>query len=115
MHHPAMRTTAIVPILLLLSTAQLIAAPTAAAALFKTKCSACHGIDGSGQTAIGKSKKLADLRSPAVQKRTDAELTAIIANGTPATKSIHAFKSKGLKDDQIKGLVGHIRTFAKKK
>lgn len=50
-----------------------------------------------------------------IRKPTDADLTAIIASGTPATKSTHALKSKRLKDEQIKGLVGQIRTFAKKK
>ena len=57
----------------------LIAAPAAfaaadGAAIYKAKCASCHGADGSGQTPMGKSLKLRDLRSPDVQKQTDAEL-----------------------------------------
>ena len=49
--------------------------------LFKAKCAGCHGGDGSGNTSAGKSLKLRDLGSAEVQKQTDDELTAIIANG----------------------------------
>jgi mono/diheme cytochrome c family protein len=94
----------------------LIAAPAAlaedGAALFKAKCAACHGQDGSGDTAIGKKSKLRDLRSPEVQKQTDAELTSVIADGNG--KPAHAYKKKGMTDGQIKAVVAHIRSIAKK-
>ena len=44
-------------------------------------CAICHGADGAGQTARGKKLKLKDLRSPEVQKLTDAQLTEIIEIG----------------------------------
>jgi mono/diheme cytochrome c family protein len=69
---------------------------------FKTKCAACHGADGKGATAVGKSLKIRDLSSPDVQKQSDADLTAIIANGKGS-----------LSGDQIKQLVGYIRQLAK--
>jgi len=81
------------------------------ASLFKAKCAACHGTDGSGNTAIGKSMKLRDLSSPEVQKQSDAELTAITANGKGA---MPAYKDK-LTSDQIKQIVGYMRELAKKK
>ncbi len=78
--------------------------------LFKAKCAACHGADGKGDTSMGKSMKLRDLGSDDVQKQTDAELTEITANGKG---KMPAYKGK-LTDDQIKQLVGYIRSLKKK-
>jgi len=63
--------------------AMIIAVPAFAdgAAVYKAKCASCHGADGSGQTPVGKSLKIRDLRSAEVQKQTDVELTKIIAGG----------------------------------
>ena len=33
-------------------------AQDAGAALYKTKCAACHGADGKGETAVGKANKI---------------------------------------------------------
>jgi mono/diheme cytochrome c family protein len=76
------------------------------AALYKTKCAACHGADGSGNTAMGKAFKLRDLGSSEVQAQTDAQLIAITSDGK---NKMPAYKGK-LTDEQIKGLVGYIRT-----
>jgi cytochrome c6 len=81
------------------------------AALFKSKCAACHGADGTGNTPVAKAMHIPDLTSAAVQKQTDAELTAAITNGKG---SMPAYKDK-LSADQIKGAVGYIRELAKKK
>jgi len=80
--------------------------------LFKTKCAACHGPDGSGNTTMGKSLGAKDLASAEVQKQSDAQLTDSITNGMLGGK-MPAYKGK-LTDDQIKSLVGYIRTLAKK-
>ncbi len=80
------------------------------AALYKTKCAACHGADGKGETSIGKTNKIRDLSSADVQQQSDADLTAIIANG----KGKMPAYGKGLKPDQIKDLVAYIRGLAKK-
>jgi cytochrome c6 len=50
------------------------------AAIYKAKCAMCHGANGSGMTPMGKSMKLRDLRSPEVQKQTDAEISAVVAH-----------------------------------
>ena len=76
---------------------------------YKTKCAACHGADGRGETAIGKTNKLRDLGSADVQKQSDAELTGIIMNGRNKMPG----HGKSLKPEQIKELVGHIRTLGK--
>jgi cytochrome c6 len=81
------------------------------AALFKTKCAACHGADGSGDTAMGKTLKIRDLRSADVQKQTDAQLTEITTNGKG---KMPAYKGK-LTDEQLQQLVAVIRDLAKKK
>jgi cytochrome c6 len=81
-----------------------------AAAMYKTKCAACHGPDGKGETAIGRANKVRDLGSPEVQKRTDAELTTIIETG----KGKMPGYAKSLKPEQVKELVAYIRSIAKK-
>jgi mono/diheme cytochrome c family protein len=83
-----------------------------APALYKSKCAACHGADGSGNTTMGKSLGAKDLGSAEVQKQTDAQLTDIVTNGMAGGK-MPAYKGK-LTDDDIKGLVGYLRTLAKK-
>jgi mono/diheme cytochrome c family protein len=82
------------------------------AGLFKTKCAICHAADGSGNCTMGKQMGAKDLSSEEVQKKSNAELNAIISDGMG--KKMPAYKDK-LTDDQIKGLVGFIRTLAKKK
>jgi cytochrome c6 len=85
-------------------------ASAAATATFRTKCVMCHGPDGAG-SEVGKSMNVLDLRSPAVQQLTDAELAQIISEGKGGMPS---FKSS-FSADQIQALVKHVRTFAKKK
>jgi mono/diheme cytochrome c family protein len=102
------------PVALLFAGVLLFSAPLRAqdgAATYKAKCAVCHGADGSGDTAMGKSMKLRDLRSEDVQKQTDAQLIEITANGKG---KMPAYKGK-LTDDQIKQVVAAIRDMAKKK
>ena len=87
-----------------------LAAPDGAA-LFKAKCAICHGADGSGQTPMGKSMKLRDLRSAEVQKQTDKELYAWTADGKG---KMPAYKGK-LSEAEINALVAYMRELAKKK
>lgn len=83
---------------------------TSSASTFQAKCVVCHGQDGGG-SQVGKTMNVPDLRSPAVQKQTDAELAQIISEGRGGMPS---FKGS-LSDDQIRGLVTHIRSLAAKK
>lgn len=80
------------------------------AEIYKAKCAACHGADGSGQTPVGKSMKVRDLRSAEVQKQTDADLVKIITDGK---LKMPAFKAK-LSAADITSLVAHVRGMAKK-
>jgi cytochrome c6 len=81
-----------------------------AASVFKSKCAACHGADGTGNTPAGKSMKIRDFHSADVQKQTDAELTEIITTGK---SPMPGYKGK-ITDDQIKQLVGYVRELGKK-
>jgi len=76
---------------------------------YKAKCSACHGPDGKGETATGKSMKVKDLASDEVQKLSDADLSAAITNGKG---KMPAYKT--LTSEQLKSLVAYTRSFAKK-
>lgn len=80
-------------------------------ATFEDNCSVCHGEDGSGDTPIGMSLMIPDLRSDDVQKHTDAELIAIVTNGMDPMPS---FKDK-LSADEIKGVVAYVRVLGKNK
>jgi mono/diheme cytochrome c family protein len=86
-------------------------ADEASAKLYQSKCAACHGADGSGNTTVGKTLKIRDLRDPEVQKQSDAELATIIAKGK---EKMPAYE-KSLKESEIKGLVAYIREAAGKK
>jgi cytochrome c6 len=82
----------------------------AAEATYKAKCAMCHGPDGKGETATGKTMKVRDFASEEVQKMSDADLSAAISAGKG---KMPAYKT--LTPDQVKDLVAFIRAFGKKK
>ena len=75
--------------------------------LYKAKCAGCHGADGTG-SATGKKMGAHDFTGADVQKMSDAELTDVITNGKNKMP-----KYGTLKPEDIKGLVGYIRTLKK--
>jgi predicted CXXCH cytochrome family protein len=54
---------------------------------YQTKCAVCHGVDGSGMTAVGRNlyPKVPDLRAPLTQDLADGEIRYIIRNGVRLT------------------------------
>lgn len=80
-----------------------------AAADYKAKCATCHGPDGKGDTAMGKTMKVKDLGSAEVQKQSDADMTTIIEKGK---KPMPGYEGK-LTKDQIDGLVKYVRSLKK--
>ena len=76
------------------------------AALYKSKCAACHGPDGKGDTAMGKKLEIKDFHAPDVAKMSDAELITITQKGK---NKMPPYSGK-LTDDQIKSLVKYIRS-----
>ncbi len=85
-------------------------ADNTAEATYKAKCAMCHGPDGKGGTATGKTMKVKDFSSEEVQKMSDADLTEAISKGKG---KMPAYKS--LNDAQVKDLVAFVRAFGKKK
>lgn len=77
--------------------------------LYKAKCASCHGQDGGGNTPAGKKLKAGDLRTPDVQKQSDAQLAAMIAKGKGKMPSFE----KRLSKEEISQLVTHIRGLKK--
>lgn len=82
----------------------------AAETTFRTKCSGCHGASGDGDTDIGRTLKVPDLRSAEVQKQSRVQLVDAISNGK--NNRMPAFKNS-LSPDQVRGLVQYIRQLPK--
>jgi mono/diheme cytochrome c family protein len=76
------------------------------AALYKSKCQACHGADGKGETPAGKKIGVKDFHSPEVAKMSDVELFEITKKGKEKMPSY----DKKLTDDQIKSLIKFIHS-----
>ncbi len=99
----------------LLSGVFLAFSPTATAqassgaATFKSKCQLCHGVDGVGNTTLGKQLQAANLRSKDVQKKTDAELHKVIHDGNG---NMPPFADQ-LSDDQIAQVIRFVRALGK--
>ena len=104
----AIYAAAIIFILSLASRTSL-AQNTGAADTFKSKCVACHGPDGLGNTPVGKAMAVKPYNTPDVLKLSNADLTTIIKNGK---NNMPAFNGK-LTDAQIKDLLAYIHTLQK--
>lgn len=79
------------------------------AAVYKSKCAMCHGASGQGDTPMGKTLKVKNLTSPDVQKQSDDDLTRTVTKGKG---KMPPFANK-LNEDQIKAVVGFVRTLGK--
>jgi len=107
------RTVGLLAVLAILTAGSPILAAqnsSSAAATFKANCATCHGPDGSGDTSIGKSMNIPDLRSPEVQKLSDTEIATVISDGKNGMPPF-----KNLSKDQINSLIKYIRGLASKK
>ncbi len=82
-----------------------------AQAIFDAKCEMCHAKDGSGNTPMGKNMKVPDLRSKAVQSKTNADLYKAIDKGMGVMPAYGGQLSK----QQINQMVEYVRHLAGKK
>lgn len=87
-----------------------VKANNTAEATYKAKCAMCHGADGKGETATGKTMKVKDFASEEVQKMSAEDLSEVISKGKG---KMPAYKT--LTPEQVKDLVAHVRAFGKKK
>ena len=111
-----MKTTKLVILIVMIALALFLVLPNLSwaaddgAAVYKTKCAACHGADLGGKPAA----KIPSLISDDSKKLSDAELTDAIASGGKDKKASHAFANKGVTPDQVKMVVTYIRETQKK-
>ena len=85
--------------------------------LFGTKCTACHGKDGKGQTEKGKKMAMRDMGSAEFQKGTDEEFKKVILEGQKKERDgvkqeMDSFKDE-VKGPEVDALIAMIREFKK--
>jgi len=82
---------------------------------YDKQCAKCHGPDGKGDTKMGKKLGCKDYSDAKVQADLkDDEAAKAIKEGLKDKDGKTLMKpAEGLSDDQIKGLVGHMRSFKK--
>jgi len=73
--------------------------------VYQSKCSTCHGSDGSGNTPTGRATAAKNFRKPEVIREADADLEEVIRKGR---HKMPAYQGK-LSEDQVDGLVRYIR------
>jgi cytochrome c6 len=78
-------------------------------------CTKCHGPDGKGETKMGKKSGVKDYTDPKVQAemKEDKAFKSIKEGLKDGDKTLMK-PAEGLSDEEIKALVQHIKTFAKK-
>lgn len=86
--------------------------------LWKSKCSACHGKDGKGETKKGKKQKVKDMTTAAWQKEvTDAKMLKAMNEGIDRTTDGVKQKMKPLKGklspEEMQALIKYMRAFKK--
>lgn len=84
-------------------------------ALWGQHCASCHGKDGKGQTKAGKKAGVKDQTDAAYQTGlTDEKMFKAVKEGLKedGKEKMKPFAEK-LKDDEIKSLVAHVRSFKK--
>src|SRR5215471_11226569 len=104
-----MKTTKLVMLVMTIAVALFVLIPNLSwaddgATLFKAKCAACHGADAAGKPAA----KIPSLISDEAKKASDADLEKAVTE-----KPKHAGVAKALTPDQIKMVIGYIRSLQK--
>jgi cytochrome c553 len=74
------------------------------ATIYKTKCAACHGVDAAGKPAA----KIPSLVSDDAKKMSEADLEKAVTE-----RPKHAGVAKSLTPDQIKMVIGYVRSLQK--
>jgi mono/diheme cytochrome c family protein len=74
--------------------------------VYRAKCAMCHGPDGKGDTAVGRTTKARDICSAEVKKESDAAWTEIIVKG----KNKMPLYDKKLTDAEVKDVIAYMRS-----
>lgn len=85
------------------------------ATIYRTKCAACHGVDGFASSPIAKKQDVPSFAELKVQKTPNAELEEVILSGGKQKKASHAYASKGISKEDAAGLAMYVKGLGKKK
>jgi mono/diheme cytochrome c family protein len=83
--------------------------------LWNKNCAACHGMDGKGETRMGRQKGVKDYTDSKVQATlTDEQALKAIKEGVTedGKEKMKSFADK-VNDEEAKALVAYLRTFKK--
>jgi cytochrome c553 len=106
---------------IMLLTSILLTIPAAAAfagdakVVYEKDCAKCHGVDGKGETKMGKKLGAKDYTDPKVQAalKDDAAFKATKDGLKDKEGKVLMKPAEGISDDDIKALVAYMRTFKK--
>ena len=90
-------------VILFLMTATVSRAADQGAALYKSKCSGCHGAKGEGKPAV----KAPALKGTALDA---GQIADQITKGKPESKAPHNKGMAGVSDDQAKAIADYVKT-----
>jgi len=97
-----MKTTKVLVLILIAAVTMSVALPAFAAdgaAVYKTKCAACHGPEGQGK--IGPAVKGTSLSAD--------QIVALLSNGDDAKKAPHKKAIAGVAGDDAKAVADYIK------
>jgi cytochrome c553 len=99
----------------IMTVAALSARAEDAKTVYEKDCAKCHGVDGKGDTRMGKKLGVKDYTDPKVQEAlTDDAAVKAIKEGLKGKDGKPLMKpAEGLSDEDIKGLVAYVRKFKK--
>ena len=81
---------------------------------WEKNCTKCHGPDGKGDTKMGKKLDIKDLTDAKLQASVkDEEMLKAIKEGVKDGDKIRMKAAEGLNEEDMKALVGYVRTFKK--
>ena len=94
------RSIIVLTVIALLSMSCVAWAAEDGAAIYKSKCAACHGADGAGKVG------------PAVKgiSMTDAQIADLLTKGAAGKKAPHGKAVSGLTEDQAKAVAAYVKT-----
>jgi len=106
------RKTVLAGLALAATTTAMMAAD--ATTTWDKQCKACHGVDGKGQTPMGKKLALKDFTDAAFQATfTDVQATKAIKEGVKDGDKTKMKAAEDVTDADIKDLVAKVRAFKK--
>ena len=108
-----MKHTIVVIVIVLLARGLTVLAAgdaTAGKSVYDSKCKMCHGADGEGNLALGKTLKVefVPLGSMEIQAKSDSDIKHQITKGGTKMKGI-----TGLSDKDVGNVIAFVRSLAK--